>query len=370
MNKVLNRFELIMLKVSRKLFKNHNEPFDIAVWLFCIVSRLLRRRSVRKLMITDAIETYAAKEVLANRRLKRKLYNDILYSALILGSTAEEYFWYKFETKKYFERRKFLTIFTRPFEFDQYMNEKEGTWIFQNKYKTYQNFKEYYRRSLILLESEENYKEFREFTQKHKVFVYKPYNQAHGIGIRLINISDYDSTESAFKALLKQGTFVLEERIIQSPDMAVLNSSSVNTIRVTTVLTKTGVHIMYPFIRIGKDNAFVDNGGAGGIIALVHVDTGIVYTIPQDIYGNQFIQHPDTKTQIVGFKVPRWQELIELAKRLPYVVPTVRYVGWDLALTSNGWVMIEGNNGGMLGGQQMLDQTGKKEAYYSLLNEI
>lgn len=370
MNKVLNRFELIMLKVSRKLFKNHNEPFDIAVWLFCIVSRLLRRRSVRKLMITDAIETYAAKEVLANRRLKRKLYNDILYSALILGSTAEEYFWYKFETKKYFERRKFLTIFTRPFEFDQYMNEKEGTWIFQNKYKTYQNFKEYYRRSLILLESEENYKEFREFTQKHKVFVYKPYNQAHGIGIRLINISDYDSTESAFKALLRQGTFVLEERIIQSPDMAVLNSSSVNTIRVTTVLTKTGVHIMYPFIRIGKDNAFVDNGGAGGIIALVHVDTGIVYTIPQDIYGNQFIQHPDTKTQIVGFKVPRWQELIELAKRLPYVVPTVRYVGWDLALTSNGWVMIEGNNGGMLGGQQMLDQTGKKEAYYSLLNEI
>ena len=32
-------------------------------------------------------------------------------------------------------------------------------------------------------------------------------------------------------------------------------------------------------------------------------------------------------------------------------VPDVHYVGWDIALTNEGWVMIEGNEDGQFGFQ-------------------
>ncbi len=370
MNKVLNWFELIMLKVSRKLFHNHNEPFDLGVWLFCIACRLFRKKTIRKLKIYEAINRFASQGVIKNRRLRRKLFNDVLYSALVFGSSAEEYFFYKFDTKKYSERRKYITTFIRPFEFDQYVNERTSTWTFQNKYKTYLKFKEFYHRNIIFIESEQNYYEFCSFVKTHEKFVYKPYNSAFGNGVRLVDSTLFESLESAFNEIMKDGKCVLEEIVVQAPEMSALNPSSVNTIRIPTVLTKDGVKILYPFLRLGKNNTFVDNGGAGGILSLIDLDTGIICATPQDEDGNRYILHPETKAQIIGFKIPKWKELIELAEKIAYIMPTVRYVGWDFALSVNGWVLIEGNNGGMFAGQQMLDQIGKKQAYYSLINKI
>lgn len=46
---------------------------------------------------------------------------------------------------------------------------------------------------------------------------------------------------------------------------------------------------------------------------------------------------------MVGFTIPRWEEVVAMAKELATIVDGNRYAGWDLALTDNGWVMIEGN---------------------------
>ena len=50
-----------------------------------------------------------------------------------------------------------------------------------------------------------------------------------------------------------------------------------------------------------------------------------------------------TNTSIVGFKIPKYKEVIELAKKASLVVDEVRYVGWDIAVTDKGPVIIEGN---------------------------
>lgn len=124
---------------------------------------------------------------------------------------------------------------------------------------------------------------------------------------------------------------------------------------------------MPSILRIGQGNTFVDNGGAGGILAPIDLETGIIHSIPMDKLLNKYIIHPDTGVQIIGYKIPRWNEAIALARKLAYVVPSVRYVGWDLALTDDGWIMIEGNDNGQFVARQMLDQSGEKQMYYSLI---
>ncbi len=47
------------------------------------------------------------------------------------------------------------------------------------------------------------------------------------------------------------------------------------------------------------------------------------------------MKHPVTGEVIVGFQIPFWNQIIELVKELAYVVPQVRYVGWNIAITEN-----------------------------------
>jgi hypothetical protein len=46
----------------------------------------------------------------------------------------------------------------------------------------------------------------------------------------------------------------------------------------------------------------------------------------------------------VGFQVPFWPELIDMAKKAALHVPENRSIGWDIAVTENGPELIEGNH--------------------------
>ena len=61
------------------------------------------------------------------------------------------------------------------------------------------------------------------------------------------------------------------------------------------------------------------------------------------MYANPFIIHPITKEPIKGFKIPYWNDVIKLVKKAGLVVEGVGYVGWDIAITDNGPILIEGN---------------------------
>ena len=53
--------------------------------------------------------------------------------------------------------------------------------------------------------------------------------------------------------------------------------------------------------------------------------------------------HPDTNHQLVGFTIPKWSDATNLALTLAKQKTSIRFCGWDLALSDKGWIMIEGN---------------------------
>ena len=162
---------------------------------------------------------------------------------------------------------------------------------------------------------------------------------------------------------LKNEDIILEEYIDQLKEVAEFHPSSVNTIRVTTVFKDSKVHIMNAAFRMGNNFANIDNHAAGGIVAAIDKETGVVSSSGIDKYSNRYLYHPVTNKQIIGYSIPFWEEIINLAKELATVIPEIGYVGWDIALTESGPLLIEGNYRGMFDVQQQADQIGKRSTY-------
>ena len=149
--------------------------------------------------------------------------------------------------------------------------------------------------------------------------------------------------------------------------MSALHKESVNTVRVPAIICQGEVKIFHPFFRVGMGGAVVDNNGFGGIAASVDAETGIVYTRGLTKKGHWYIKHPDTNATIVGFQIPEWDALIELTKKLTFMVEGTRYIAWDFALTEKGWVVVEANALGGVCPLQGQDKIGRK---YELLELI
>lgn len=150
--------------------------------------------------------------------------------------------------------------------------------------------------------------------------------------------------------------------------MAEFHPQSVNTVRIPTFKTKDGIKIMYPFMRTGCGDSFVDNAGSGGVLAVIDPTTGKTIAAC-DENGNDYEVHPDSGKQIVGFTIPQWEEAVSMAKELAMVLPDVKYTGWDLALTNKGWVMVEGNNRGQFLWQYALHR-GCRSEFEAIYNQM
>ena len=172
-----------------------------------------------------------------------------------------------------------------------------------------------------------------------KRLIIKPLDGSFGRGIRIVTPED-----GYADMLLKSypGGFIAEEVIQQDERMAQLHPESVNTLRIHTLQNNGIVEVFHPYIRIGRGKSVVDNAGSGGVFTSCNSETGEVLTVV-DEYCHSYTSHPDNGFPLVGFKVPCWKEAFDFARQLALTNQDVHYAGWDLALTKDGWVLVEGN---------------------------
>lgn len=240
------------------------------------------------------------------------------------------------------------TFFTNGVYYDCCLNSHNNlpndTDVFRNKWNTYKRFKDFYKRDVLYINGFEDYQSFVEFAKKNPCFIVKDTDGTMGANIsRMVVKNDFDIKNCFFK-LLQYGGCVCEKWIEQCKEFAQFNETSVNTIRVATVYDERGLTKMYGMLRTGRNGNIVDNASIGGIAAEIDLDTGVVvsdgYT---KTHLEHFEYHPDSGVRFKGFQIPRWDEVMPMIKEMYKLVPYLRVVGWDLALTNDGWVLIEGN---------------------------
>lgn len=71
--------------------------------------------------------------------------------------------------------------------------------------------------------------------------------------------------------------------------------------------------------------------------------TGVITTPAANYDGMVFENHPNTGVKIVGFQIPNFDAVKEVASTAARLIPEIRYVGWDIAVTEDSAQLIEGN---------------------------
>jgi hypothetical protein len=173
--------------------------------------------------------------------------------------------------------------------------------------------------------------------------VLKPTTGKKGLAVSVIR--DMSALERGTGADMIVSAFVQQGAYARS-----IHPGSLNTIRLLTIRPGSGeqAFVAAAIHRFGGvATGPVDNFSAGGLVAEVDLESGRMSEAAQIGMGNTLLfrpDHPDSGVRIEGVQVPFWEQAKALVLHLCEMLPYLDYVGWDVAITEQGPVVIEGNS--------------------------
>jgi hypothetical protein len=106
-----------------------------------------------------------------------------------------------------------------------------------------------------------------------------------------------------------------------------------------------------------------------GIVCSIERETGHIRHAAKP-NGEPVSHHPDTGAPIVGIDLPFWVESVELVRRVHAAAfPRFAFLGWDVALTKDGPILLETNSDWAADLHQMLDGPLGHTAFAQLVSQ-
>lgn len=179
----------------------------------------------------------------------------------------------------------------------------------------------------------------------HVPTVLKPARYSSGgAGVVIFNPYADDLSFSLAEYAEHWGSWLIEEHVPQHPEIAALNPAVLNTFRVITCRTSSGIETLYCMLKLGGVSGVADNSSTGGMQIRVDIDTGELDSYGYDRWMRKHDHHAATRVAFAGRKIGSIREIAALAERSARLFPQVPFSGWDIALTPEGPTAIEGNS--------------------------
>lgn len=274
-----------------------------------------------------------------------KVFVDFAISHLCHNFNIEDYFVIgngytlsKYEKKRFFTCRRSMDLANK-------VNNPKYIHFLENKAEALSLFKDLVSRCWLYV-PQSSFSEFMDFVKKVPVFIAKPVGGMCGNGIEKHSTSK--SSDEDLKILyeyLVKNDMLLEE-CIKAHDDIFLGTTALSTFRIYTMIDKNGeVHILKAKYRVGTGNSITDT--ADGCIAYpISIKDGIIEGpgINEVLNSNYYYYHPDCDKLMVGMRIPMWDRVLEVVTKAANMIPQIRYIGWDIAITNNSVEIIEGNH--------------------------
>ncbi len=267
---------------------------------------------------------------------------DMIYCGVKYGAACRDYYLCEFYLLNREQRATYVTRAVNN-KITSLMNDRAYYHFLDNKDEFYSYFPDLIGRSWMSIENC-SFEEFKKFMENRDEIVAKPSNGTCGAGVEILKKSDFMSDKLMFRYLTFKNSVIIEDVIRQHEDLETLYPGSINTLRIVTIFSGGKANIVYAFIRIGNSERPVDNINAGGMCAPIDIGTGVVTHDGYDKNRVTYITHPKTGRRIKGFRIPMWREALRLCETAAERIPQMGYIGWDVAVTPNGPVLVEGNN--------------------------
>lgn len=180
--------------------------------------------------------------------------------------------------------------------------------------------------------------------EENGVFIKEARDSSGGHGVTYVEKKE-DMRQCAQDAISGITTDIIIQRMLyQHEKIARINPSSVNTMRLYSVLKKDGNAKIYSgVLRIGVGETKVDNYSSGGLSCGITSD-GKLRKYGFNKKGEKLEEHPISKVVFDGFEIPSYDKAVELVQRAHRMIPHFRSVSWDVAIQEDGNpVLIEAN---------------------------
>lgn len=277
---------------------------------------------------------------------KSKLWKEIITSSIKYNISLQEYFLFRFYEITEKEKKSYAGT-GYMYEYQLRMNPKSSRQILSDKLIFLKEYAPFVKHNYLAvgdigIKLNEIDNILKNSTGK---IVLKSTDGQCGIGIEVRDTKDFNK-ESLIDRLNETGNDFVEDFVQQHDSLNELSPSGLNTIRIITQLNKNDqVEILGARLRI-TINSSIDNLAAGNIAASIDEKTGLVngMGVYSDITKKDEDAHPVTGVKIIGFKIPFWNESLQMVKDAALLHKQNRSIGWDVAITNNGPELIEGNH--------------------------
>lgn len=170
-------------------------------------------------------------------------------------------------------------------------------------------------------------------------------------GVDLISASGEHQTAAEFARRISSAALtkahLIQERIRQHPDLDKIFDGSLNSIRIATLRQPNGEpYFWFAGLRTGVKPG-PDNISQGGLAIDIDMKTGVL-----GLGGYNYLPmtektkvHPSSGFDFYGMKIPYWDEILKLVEKAARCMPFFVGVGWDVAISETGPLLLEGNDG-------------------------
>lgn len=328
----------------------------------------VRRWIMKKIRGIDKERMNKHLDVISKNSGKSKLYIkfDIILNFLTRGCGYTDYFRgdYINLTKK--EKDTFVTA-KKFYKLLSYLNSEKYKVLLNDKLVFNKYFSEYLKRDYINLR-ESSISDFKKFLKgKDIVFAKEPIGEG-GHGISKIIVSKHKDIEKLYNELIQNKQLLVEEAIIQSDDLNEINPNVVNSFRIITLYKDGEVYLVNNALRINQDDADVI-GCTNDLYFSLNEDGKIDSNVIDD-YANVYDVHPMTGKKFSEVKIKGVKEAFEMCKEAALKIPQVRYIGWDVAFSKKGPVIVEGNEYPGYGLVQFYKLKNKKTGHLKEISDI
>ena len=140
--------------------------------------------------------------------------------------------------------------------------------------------------------------------------------------------------------------YIFQKRVTPHADVRAIAGNRLATVRVMTILTSKGPELLRAAWKIPAGANAADNfWRPGNLLCTLDLSTGEVLRCVSGggLTQKQHDVHPDSGARIVGVRAPMWEDLVKVALEAARTLKDTPLIGWDMAATDEGALIVEPN---------------------------
>ena len=178
-------------------------------------------------------------------------------------------------------------------------------------------------------------------------------------------------TFDLFKSMLGSQVWVVQQRLESSIEIRKINHTALNTTRIVTIMNNNKPEYLCGFQAFATAGATTDSWNKGSVYVGIDITRECLkadgYCNLSDKTNGVITRHPDSGIEFGEYKIPGLFDAVELCLKAHKIMYFNFAIGWDVAITDNGPVIVEANEKPGMNVAQCIDG-GLKNIIYKYSN--